>query len=144
MTVDAETIPLLVTFGFPGDGTFNLRFPPEQRDEIESLLDDNGIDHGTILELSAGQDLAIEAVKTLGPFLGAGGGLAALAAVIKAFAHRHDGKRVVIKDGEREIEVAGLSQKAIVEMLNKKAEQQAKRDAAWSQAVKQTRPDEND
>lgn len=142
MTAVAETIPLLVTFGYPGDGTFNLRFPPEHRDEVLSLLDHNGIEHGSIMEFSAGPDLAIEAVKVVG-VLGAGGGLVALASMIKTFVHRHDGKRVVLKDGEIE-EVAGFSAKKTEQFLQKRAVEQVERDAKWREVVKKMRLDEND
>jgi hypothetical protein len=129
MTDADETIPLLVTLGHPGDGTFNLRFPPEYRDEIVSLLDDHRIGHGTILEFSAGSELAIEAVKVLG-VVGAGGGLVAFASMIKTFAHRHDGKRIVLKDGEAE-EIVGFSAKQTEQFLRRREREQAELDARW-------------
>jgi len=135
MTADADAIPLLVTLGHTGDSTFNLRFPLEYRDEILSLLDDNQIEHGTVLELSAATELAIEAVKVLG----AGGGLAALASFYKTFAHRHDGKRVVLKDGD---EVSGLSLKQTELFLQKRAIEQADADGKWRQAIAEMRQDE--
>ena len=140
MTADAESIPLLVTLGHSGDGMFNLRFPPEYRDEILSLLDDNGIEHGTIMEFSAGTDLAIEAVK----FLGAGGGLVAVSLMIKTFVQRHNGKRVILKRGEFEIEVAGFSEKKTEQFLQTMATEQAQRDAEWRRVVGKMPVDEND
>lgn len=144
MTADAEPIPLLLTLGFPGDGTFNLRFPPEYRDEIESLLDENGIEHETIMELSAGTDLAIEAVKVVFGAGGVTGGLIALTSFYKTFVHRHDGKRIVLKRGDFELTAAGFSDKKTSEFLQTAVKEQDKRDADWDRASGKKPEDESD
>lgn len=138
MTAASESIPLLVTFGYPGDGTLNLRFPPEYAKEVLLLLDEHGIQHGTILEFSADTQLAIEAVTVL---LSAGG-LAALTSVYKTFAHRHDGKRIVLKRGGFEIEAAGFSPKKTEDFLQKVATEQLQLDSGWRKAVEAAESDE--
>lgn len=140
MTASAETIPFLVTFGFPRDGTLNLRFPPEHQEEILFLLDENGIEHGTILEFSADTQLAIEAVTVL---LTAGG-LAALASVYKTFVHRHDGKRVVLKRGEFEVEATGFSSKKTEDFLREIATEQLEVDSRWREMVEEQPQNETD
>jgi hypothetical protein len=143
MTLSADTIPLLVTLGFPGGDSFNLRFPPEYSEEILSLLDDNGVDHNTALEMSAGPDEWIEVVNVLGVGVSSAGGLAGLAAVIKAFVHRHDGKRFVLKRGKYEIEAAGYSEKQIKQFLEKIQGEQAERDAAMDNVLGRGLDEEN-
>lgn len=125
MTTANKTIPLLITLGHAGDNSFNLRFPPEYGEEILSLLDDNGIEHNTALEMSAGPEEWIEVVNVLG----VAGGLAGLAAVIKTFVHRHDGKRFVFKRGGAEIEASGYSAKKTERLLLKMQAEQAELDA---------------
>jgi hypothetical protein len=135
MTVSDDSIPLHTTFG-PGDGSLLVRFPPEYREEISALLDEYEISHGTVIELSAGVDLAIEAVHVLG----AGGGLAALASVYKTFANRHANKRVVTEDGR---EIAGFSLKDTEKLLDDKAEKQAEIDKRWQQIVREQADDDD-
>jgi hypothetical protein len=135
MTTSGDSIPLHTTFG-PGDGSFLLRFPPEYRAEIRALLDEYEISHDTVLELSAGVELAIEAVQVLG----GAGGLAALASVYKTFANRHADKRVLTEDGH---EVAGFSLKDTERLLEDKAKKQAEIDERWRQWLRE-QADEDD
>lgn len=125
MTAASETIPFLITLGHAGDDSFNLRFPPEYSEEILSLLDDNGIEHNTALEMSTGPEEWIEVINVLG----VAGGLAGLAAVIKTFVHRHDGKRFVFKRGGSELEAFGFSEKETERLLLKMQAEQAELDA---------------
>lgn len=133
----AQSIPLLVTPGYTGDGAFHLRFPPEYRDEILTLLDDHGIDHGTVLEMSSNQDLAIEAVRVLG----SARGLAALASFFKTFVNRHQNKRFTLKrDKFRfEIDASGYSAKQTEQFLQQAAAEQAEIDAKWHETLNQMR-----
>jgi hypothetical protein len=133
MTTDPEVVPILVTLGHAGDGTLNLRFPPEYEPEIREELDGNGIEHGTLLEFSAGQDLWIEAVKVLS----VPGGLVALGNVIKAVVRRNDGKRFVLKRGDDLIEASGYSDKKVKELLEQVAKQQEEQDARWSRMLEE-------
>lgn len=143
MTASAEAIPFLVTLGYPGDNSFNLRFPPEYSEEVLSLLDINGIDHNTALEMSAGPAEWIEVVQVLGVGASSVGGLAGLAAVIKAFVHRHNGKRFVLKRGEAEVEATGYSVKAIEQFLQKMQAEQAEVDSAMRRALGGTLEEED-
>jgi hypothetical protein len=138
MTAEIEEILLLVTSGHPGDGTLYLRFSPEHRVELLSLIEDEGIHHGTVMEFSAEADLAIEAVKVLGP----AGGLLALSSIIKTFVQQHNGKRVVLKQGEFEVEAAGFSAKKTEQFLQRAATAQAEVDAKWRAMDEQMRLDE--
>lgn len=126
-----EVIPILATHGFPGDDSLKLRFPVEYEAEIRALLDEHSIEHGTVLEFSADAVLAIEAVRVLG----SAGGIAALVAFYKAFVHRHDGKRVMIKRDGLEIEATGFSRTKTEEFLRQLASEQQNIDAQWREAT---------
>lgn len=134
MTQDATVVPLLITLGYPGDDSFNLRFPAEYGSDICGLLDEHGLSHGSVLEFSAGQELWIEAVRALS----VPGGLATLAAVIKAVVHRHDGKRFLLeRDGEQlRVEAVGFSVDKVNRFLEEMAVRQATRDAEWQRVLR--------
>ena len=120
-----DTVPFLVTPGHTGDDSLILRFPVEFHEEVLVLLDEQHIQHGTALELSADQPLWLEVVHVLS----IPGGLAALAAVIRTMVRRHDGKRFVLKRGEFEIEASGYSEKAVQRFLEAQKKEQAELDA---------------
>lgn len=126
-----EVIPILATPGSPGNDSFKLRFPVEYETEVLALLDEHGIEHGTVLEFSADTALAIEAVRVLG----SAGGLAALVSFYKAFVQKHDGKRVTLKRGEFEFEAAGFSPKKTEQFLKQLALEQQTIDAQWREAT---------
>lgn len=129
MTGDA--VELYVTLGHAGDDEFNLRMSPEIVDEVLSSLDEHGIIHGGIIEMSAGQELYIEAVRVLG----GAGGLASLASVIKTVVKRNEGKHFLIeRDGEK-FEANGYSEKAVERILKKRAEEQTARDQEWKRVL---------
>ncbi len=127
MPSDNEAVPLLVTLGHTGDGSWNLRFPSEYAPEISALLDEHDIGHGTVLEFAAGTELWIEAVSVLS----VSGGLAALASIIKTIVRRHDGKRFMLKRDGEELEAVGFSERKVFEFLEEMAAKQATRDAEW-------------
>ncbi|MBF4632712.1 hypothetical protein ITJ42_15945 [Clavibacter michiganensis subsp. phaseoli] len=131
MTTDSDAIPLLLTPGLPQDDSFLLRFPVEHRDEILSLMDEHGIDHGTVMEMSAGPQLAIESVQ----ILAAGGGITALVHLYRSFVHRHDGKKVIIKQGDDSIDVSGYSPKQLEQFITARAAEQAARNDDWNQEL---------
>jgi hypothetical protein len=133
VTTDHDAIPLLLTPGPPQDDAFLLRFPVEYRDEILSLLDDHGLDHSTAMEMSAGTVLAIESVQ----ILAASGGLATLVAFYRAFVHRHDGKKVFIKDGDESVEVSGYSPKQLEQFMADRAAEQTARNDGWRQMLEE-------
>ena len=87
-----------------------------------------------MLEFSAGQESWIEALRALS----VPGGLAALAAVIKAVAHRHDGKRFLLdRDGEQfKVEVVGFSEDKVNQFLEEMATGQATSDAEWQRVLR--------
>lgn len=129
MTGDA--VELYVTLGHAGDDDLNLRMSPEIVDEVLSSLDEHGVVHGGIIEMSAGQDLYIEAVRVLAGT----GGLASLAAVIKTVVKRNEGKHFLIeRDGEK-FEADGYSEQAVERILKKRAEEQAARDQEWERVL---------
>lgn len=127
MTTSEEAVPFLVTLGPTADGSLILRFPPEYSDELLQLLDEHSLDHGTILEFSEGADLWIEGVRVLG----AGGGLAALAVIIRTFVYRHAGKRFKLKRDGLEVEADGFSMEQVQKLLKESAEKQAEQDERW-------------
>ncbi|MCS6588089.1 hypothetical protein [Curtobacterium flaccumfaciens] len=141
MTTDSETIPLLLTAGPPGSGSLNLRFPPEYREEVQALLDENGIEHSMAAEFSSGPELAIEAVQLFGGALGGGGIAVALTSFYKTFVHRHDNKSVSItKDGD--ITVQGFSRKQTEQIIAKQVADQEQRDADWERLIGSDSPDQ--
>ncbi|WP_157008096.1 hypothetical protein [Agromyces laixinhei] len=130
--MDDETIRLRVTTSFVQDAdSLELRFPPEYSDEIRALLDEHGIEHNTAAEFHANPQDWIEVVTGLGTAAGAtSGGLLGLAAVIRAFMRRNDGKRVVLKNGELK-EAHGFSEREVEQLLDKSAKRQAELNAEW-------------
>jgi len=126
MTSHPDAIPILITPGHIGDNGFILRFPPEYSDEILALLDEQGIDHNTALEMSADQILWLEIVEDV---ITKSGGVAALAYVIKTIVNRHSAKRFVLKKGDFEVEASGYSDRKVHEFLQAAVEEQARIDA---------------
>lgn len=132
MTTNSDVLPLLITLGHAEDDSLQLRFPPEYSEELLALLDEQGIDHNTAAEFSAGPVEWIEVVKVLSDSavgVGVGGGLAGLAAVISAFVHRHDKKKIRFQRGGKEIEASAYSRKDLEKLLQAMPEKQAELDA---------------
>jgi len=94
-----------VTFSVIFSPGLGVDFPPAIVGQVLALLDEQGIEHGRVLERSADAELWVEAVKVLGT---AGGGLAALTTVITTIIKRHDGKRVLIERPGGAHRTAGL------------------------------------
>ena len=123
---------------YPGDDNLNLRMSRGIVDEVLSSLDEHGIDHGSIIEMSAGQELCIEAVRVLG----GAGGLAALSSVIKTVVQRNECKHFLLeRDGEK-FEANGYSEVAVRRLLENRAEEQAARDQEWNRVIGEQ--DQND
>lgn len=135
MTTTAGKVPLLVTLGHAGDNSFILRFPPEYAPEILSLLDEFDVGHSTALEHSIGPAEWLEVVQVLAV---SSGGLVGLAQVIRAFVHRHDRKRIVLKRGEFEIDAAGYSERDVERFLQHQQAQQTKADAEYRRMLGKT------
>lgn len=130
MTTNSDVVPLLITLGHAEDDSLQLRFPPEYSEELLALLDEQGIDHNTAAEFSAGPVEWIEVVKVLGDSAaGVGGGLAGLAAVISAFVHRHDNKKFRFERGGMDVEASAYSRKDLEKLLQAMPEKQAELDA---------------
>lgn len=129
MTTNSDVLPLLTTLGHAEDDSLQLCFPPEFSQELLALLDEQGIDHNTAAEFSAGSVEWIEVVKVLGDrAAGVGGGLAGLAAVISAFVHRDDKKIFRFERGGKEIETSAYSRKDLEKLLQAMPEKQAELD----------------
>ena len=129
MTSATEVLRVSATPSYMGGG-FTLRFPPDVNEDILPLLDENGLTHGTALELSAGPADWIEMIQPLAIGLGGLGGLHGLAAVIKAIVHRNDGKKLVVKIGDEEIQAVGFSREKVIELLQ---EAKARRDELYAE-----------
>jgi hypothetical protein len=128
MTSAIEVLRVSATPSYMGGG-FTLRFPPDLNKEILPLLDEHELAHGTALELSAGPADWIEMIQPLAIGLGGLGGLHGVAAVIKTIVHRNDGKKLVVKIGDEEIQIAGFSDEKVIELLQKANVQRDKLDA---------------
>jgi hypothetical protein len=127
MTNDAEVIPFHVTFGAPGDKTFDLRFPLELKDEIVGLLDDAGIDHGSDPEISGDEVLAMEAVKVLE----SDAGIRALSSMVGTFLKQREGEGIALKLGDTEIDAANFSVNEAEQILQTMAAEQTTMDREW-------------
>ena len=134
--------PLTVTTTVLGDGCIQLRFPPTDADELRNLLDEHGIEHSTAAEFASDPSDWIEAVKVVGGAVGAGGGLAGIAAVIRAHTRRHDGKRVHFKIDGDEIDATGYSEPEVEKLLDRAAEAQAAADERTRKAMGQPAAEE--
>ncbi len=127
MAIDDDVATLRIQLGHTGSGNLFLRFSPEFMDEIFALLDERGIEHSPIIELSAGPPEWIEAVQVLGTTAAAG--MTSLAAVVGAFAHRRKGKRLKLVVNGTEVDAQGYSVKELEQLLSKLPKQQLERDA---------------
>lgn len=137
MTPEKGAMPFLVTLGHTGSDSLYLRFPPEYREEIAQLLDDADIEHGMALEMSADAQLAIETVAVLGAVgYAAKAALSSLASVIETFAQRNSAKCFVVKDGDSEFELSGMSSRQIEKFLEKRATEQAALDERWNEMMR--------
>lgn len=125
MTNDDAPIPLFISPGFHGQEELELSFPAQYSAEISELLDDAGIEHGSVLKLSATEDLWFEAVRVLS----VPGSLGVLATMLRTFMQRHRGKKFTMKDGE--IGAEGYSVKEIERILELGKAEQAEVDAKW-------------
>lgn len=140
MRSDADVITFHVTFGTPGDNTFDLRFPVQYTDEILSLLDRSEIEYASNPKISADVVLAMEAVKVLG----SAGGIQALSSLIEAFLQLHHGNRIALKLGDTEMETAGLSVDETEPILQAMAVEQAQMDTEWFKQVEKRSNDTGD
>jgi hypothetical protein len=127
MASNIDTVELRVTLGHTGDGMLYLRFPPEYSKEIRDLLDEQDVSHGEIVELSAGPELVIEAVRVLD----VPGGLAALAYIIRTIVHRNDGKNFKLERDGLSVSATNYSEQAVERLLAKRAAEQKEQDAQW-------------
>lgn len=129
-----DEIPILITAGLPGDETVNLRFPEIYRAEILSLLDEQGLEHGSILEASADVVLWIEAVAATPATV------ASIVAFYKVFTHRHQDKRVIIKrDGT---EIIGYSSEDVERLLGESMKHSAQQAKLWTSMTRDSLKDD--
>ncbi len=100
-----------------GDGYLNLLVAAEARDELLADLSAADLRPQVLVEESAAvEQMAIVLVALGGP-RGITAGLGAVAAVITAWGHRHDGKVVRVRNGEQEIEATGYSAAELEHLL---------------------------
>lgn len=126
-----DVLELYITLGHAGDGDLNLCMSPEIVNEVLTSLDEHGIVHSSIIEMSAGQKLHIEAVRVLE----GAGGLASLAAIIKTVVTRNKDKRFVIERDGKKLEASGYSEQDVERFLKKRAEEQTARDQEWKRGL---------
>jgi hypothetical protein len=92
-------------------------------DEVRALLDEVGLEHGSVLVASAGYQLWVETVSVVGT----AGGVAGLTKVITTVINRHKGKRVVLEPGKTEFQ--GYSPKEVERFLQKRLQERKPRDS---------------
>lgn len=124
----SEHLRLVLGTAIPGDQVLLLRVSRDGADELRSLLEEEGVYEGSVMEHSAGPDLLIYAGSIAG-------GLTGLAAVLRVFFHRNQHKSVTFTRGDETIEMKGLSQpetQDIVDRLLAHArDEQLERNAEW-------------
>jgi hypothetical protein len=126
---DGAHLSLKLEPGHTGTRTFNARLTPAFRDEFYKLLDEAGIHHSDILDLSnAGTDLWVCAVSA--------GSLSGLAAVLNAFFQRHRHKHFEVETKDGVVRTSGFSQKQTLEMLDRLADRQEEFDGQWRKALR--------
>lgn len=131
MTRDPDLLQLRVTNAPVGTNSLLLRMSPELVDEVRARLDEAGLNHGEVLEFSAGAELAIEMVQILA---GAGAALGGLAAVIRAITRRNDGKKVELS-GDRIDSITGYSPDDAEELLEIQWKKQQENEDAWKKEI---------
>lgn len=122
---DPNVLELYVGFSRFEPDRLVLQIAPELVDEVQALLDEHALEHGSVLVASAGQQLWVETVAIVA---GGGGGLAALATVINTVISRHKDKRVVL-DPDGKIEMQGFSEESIERFLQRRLEEKQANDA---------------
>ncbi|SFB78381.1 hypothetical protein SAMN04487968_101498 [Nocardioides terrae] len=124
---DAPT-HIRIGLGFPEDQTLDVRISPHAADEMQELLDAEGVYAGRIHEASASQQLAILAASF-------GGGLGGVAAALTAYFHRNRHKGIKFSRGDTSIDLTGYSDEQakglIRETLEELRKEQLERDEEW-------------
>lgn len=120
-----DVLVLRVTNAPVGTHALTLRMSPELVDDVRAALDEAGIDHGEVLELSSGAQLALEMVQYLsGPAT-----LSALAVLIRTVARRDDGKKVQLKGDS--LDITGYSPEDADKLIDKYYKRQEENEAEW-------------
>lgn len=121
-------IHIRIGLGFPEDQTLDVRISPHAADEMQELLDAEGVYAGRIHEASASQQLAILAASF-------GGGLGGVAAALTAYFHRNRHKGIKFSRGDTSIDLTGYSDEQakglIRETLEELRKEQLERDEEW-------------
>jgi hypothetical protein len=112
--------------------------PQELREDFTEFMESQGVRTSLRIEAAFGVDDAIIGL------VGAAGGLGGLAKVLRVYFDRHKNKRVVVKSGDLEVDLSGMSpdemEDALGGVLDEVAEQQRKADESWHR-VQQEMPD---
>lgn len=127
---DPDTIRLVIGTAIPGDEAIYFRVSPDAADELQALMEAEGVFGSRALEHSVGPELAI----LIGLF-GATGGLHGLAAVLNAWFHRNEHKSITVTCGDETLQLTGLSTKereAIIgRMLEHTHRENLRRNEEW-------------
>lgn len=101
----AETtlIRLVIDPGFPPQEELSLKVSPSAADELRLLLQEHGVFTGDAMQHDASHLLV------LGGSIA--GGLSGIAAVLRVFFSRHDGRKITLVRGDETFMTEGLSPK---------------------------------
>lgn len=121
-----DPIEVRIGLGHTGDQMFNIRISPNMEESLQEALDDAGISTSKILEFSAGSDLAIVAASFIHT-----GGLVGLAHALQVWLRRHRDKSMKLTINNSPVEMKGLSEKAMVNVLQELRREQYELDWQW-------------
>ncbi|MBX7135518.1 MAG: hypothetical protein K1X67_22850 [Fimbriimonadaceae bacterium] len=125
-----EPARLVISTAIPGDEAIYLRVSPEVADDLQALMEEQGVFESRALEHAAGPELAILIAS-----FGTVGGLHGIAAAMSAWFQRNEHKSVTLTRGHETLELHGLSRsdrEAVVDRFLADAHQvQLKRNEEW-------------
>lgn len=132
-------MPDILTFTFDADApdgkAVKVYVPKELEAEFTEFMGANGVETSIGMEHAFGIDDAIIGL------LVAGGGFAGVAKVLQAYFSRHRHKKVVLKAGDKTIEISGMPPGEIGEVLGDVldvvAERQKAADESWHRILEE-------
>lgn len=127
---NSEALRLVIGNAIPGDEAIYFRVSSQAADELQALMEEEGVFESRGLEHAAGPELAI-----LIAAFGTAGGLHGLAAVLNAWFRRNEHKSVTLTRGDETHDMKGLSKRERAELINRLLgdahEEQLRRNQEW-------------
>lgn len=119
----------------PDGDQIKVYLPSDLRDDFVEFLEANGVQTTDRIELAFGIDDAIIGI------LVAGGGFAGISAILTAYFGRNKDKRLVVKTGDLEVDITGMSTDemgtVLENVIGQVAEQQREADESWHRILEE-------